>query len=600
MNTILQDIKDRTNNIGSLVLFIKNHQEYLDFIESNIPDSIKSRQLSEKIYYLANQIKTSLDCQCGEHLSFIGFKNGYRKTCGKKECFVKSRKETCIENWGVDNPKKCKEILEKEKNSILEKWNGKHYMSDESVKNKFKETMLQNLGVEWAQQNKEIKEKSTETWNNNPEKVEIIFNRKEKLSNKTKEEKLIIQEKKETSIIEKFGSIENFVNYRKEKIKESSLEKYGAKHHFESKEVIQKRIEKYKLNITNKITESLPEHLTYLARKLNENLTDSYIHFNCDNCKNDFEITRQLLVHRQSSCIEVCLKCNPINTGKSESEEEVYEFIKSIYSGEIIQRLRLEGKEIDIYLPDLNIGFEYNGLYWHSNLHKENNFHLNKTKFFEEKGVKLIHLWEDDWLYKKEIVKSVIANKIGKTDTKIFARNCKIEEVDNKLVREFLEKNHIQGFVGSKVKLGLYYKDELVSLMTFGGLRKSLGYANSEDKWELLRFCNKIGVMIVGGASKLFSHFIKDYLVEEIISFCDYSRSDGNLYQKLGFTFSHLSEPNYYYIVDGLRKHRFNYRKDRLVKGGANSELSESKIMSDFGYSKIYDCGMQKWIFKNF
>jgi hypothetical protein len=134
--------------------------------------------------------------------------------------------------------------------------------------------------------------------------------------------------------------------------------------------------------------------------------------------------------------------------------------------------------------------------------------------------------------------------------------------------------------------------------MTFGSLRKSLGYTNSENRWELLRFCNKAGVTVVGGASKLFSHFIKDYLVEEVISFCDYSRSDGNLYQKLGFTFSHLSEPNYYYIVDGLRKHRFNYRKDRLVKGGANSELSESKIMSDLGYNRIYDCGMQKWTFR--
>lgn len=599
MSTILQDIKDRTNNIGSLVLFIKSHQEYLDFIEFNIPESIKSRQLSEKIYYLVNQIKTSLDCQCGEHLSFIGFKNGYRKTCGKKDCFVKSRKETCIENWGVDNPKKSKKLLEREKESILEKWNGKHYMSDESVKNKFKQSMLQNWGVEWAQQNSKIKEKSIETWNNNTEKEKIINDRKDKIVNKTVEEKLSIQNKKEKSIIEKFGSIQNFIDYRKEKIKESSLQKFGVEHHLESKEIIQKRIEKYKSNITNKITESLPEHLTYLDRKLNQNLTDSYIQLNCNKCNSDFQITRQLLVQRQNSKIEVCLNCNPINSGKSESEEEVFNYIKSIYPNEVVQRFRLEGKEIDIYLPDLNIGFEYNGLYWHSNLHKENNFHLNKSKFFEEKSIKLFHIWEDDWLYKKDIVKSIISNKIGKTQHKIFARKCQIREVNNKLTREFLEKNHVQGFIGSKVKLGLFFENELVSLITLGSLRKSLGYKNTNNSWELLRFCNKINTTVVGGASKLFSYFISEYSPEEVISFCDYSRSVGNLYLNLGFEFSHLSEPNYYYIVDGLRKHRFNYRKDRLVKSGANPELSESRIMSDLGINKIYDCGMQKWIFRN-
>jgi hypothetical protein len=210
----------------------------------------------------------------------------------------------------------------------------------------------------------------------------------------------------------------------------------------------------------------------------------------------------------------------------------------------------------------------------------------------------LIHIWEDDWLYKKDIVKSILSNKLGFTSNRIFARKCKIGIVSNESTRTFLETNHIQGFVGSKVKLGLYYEGELVSIMTFGGLRKSLGYNNIENSWELLRFCNKINLTVIGGASKLFSHFLKEYSPKLVISFCDYSRSSGNLYEKLNFEFSHLSEPNYYYIVDGLRKHRFNYRKDRLVRKGANSELSESKIMSELGYNKIYDCGMQKWIYK--
>jgi hypothetical protein len=596
MNTTLQEIINKTSNIGSLVLFVKNHNEYLDFINSNIPKEIQDRQLSEKIYYLVNDIKLALNCECGSHLSFIGFKNGYRKTCGKKECFVKSRKETCIKKWGVDNPKKSAEIIEKEKANILEKWNGKHYMLDEEVKTKFKETMLEKWGVEWAQQNSEISEKSLQSWKENPSKEEINNTRKEKFLNKTEEDKLLIENQKRKTIIENFGSLEEFNRHRNEKIRESSLRKFGTEHHLSAKEIIQKRVESYKSKITGKIVEILPSNLTYIDRKYNQNETESYIKIHCCQCDKDFDITRQLLVHRKNSNLEICLNCNPLNVGKSGAEEEVYEFIESIYFGEIIKRFRLEGREIDIYIPELKIGFEYNGLYWHSNLHKSNNFHLDKTKFFESNDIKLIHIWEDDWLYKREIVKSIISNKLGLTTKRIFARKCEIKIIGNDLTREFLEKNHLQGFVGSKIKLGLFYEGELVSLMTFGSLRKSLGYNNSDNSWELLRFSNKIGLTIVGGASKLFSHFIKKYSPKTVISFCDYSRSTGNLYKKLGFEFSHLSDTNYYYIVDGLRKHRFNYRKDKLVSGGANPELSESKIMSELGYNKIYDCGMQKWI----
>jgi len=597
MNTITQEIIKRTSNIGSLVLYLKNNREYLDYIHSNIPESVLDRQMSEKIYYLVNGIKSPLNCKCGNHLKFIGFKNGYRKTCGEKECFVNSRKESCIDKWGVDNPKKSKEIIEKERESILDRWGGKHFMMDDSVRNKFKETMIDKWGVEWSQQNNEIKSKSNKTWFDNPDREEIIFNRKEKIKNKTGEEKLIIQEKKELSIIKTFSSLDNFYKYRLSRIGEASLLKWGKPHHFQSEEIIKKRVEKYKDNITNRILDSLPANLTYIKREPNKNITDMYIFLNCNKCNSDFEITRQLFSHRKSGNVEICLGCNPIHSGKSGSENEVYSFISSIYSGEVIQGFRLDNKEIDIYLPHLKIGFEFNGVYWHSNLYKENNFHLNKTKFFQILDISLIHIWEDDWAHKRDIIKSIISNKIGLTTNRIGARKCQIREVDNNLVRDFLNGNHIQGFVGSKVKLGLFYEDELVSLMTFGNLRRSLGQKSKGDHWELLRFCNKLNTQVIGGASKLFRYFLKNFVVGQIISFCDYSRSTGELYKKIGFNFSHLSQPNYYYVIDGIRKHRFNFRKDKLVKSGADSNLSESKIMSNLGYYRIYDCGMQKWVF---
>jgi hypothetical protein len=310
-------------------------------------------------------------------------------------------------------------------------------------------------------------------------------------------------------------------------------------------------------------------------------------------CEKGHEISQKANNHLRGTG---CPKCNRFN----KKEYLVMNFIEENYKGEIIQsdRTILNGKEIDIYLPELNLAFEFNGLYWHSELYKERIYHLNKTKECLEKGIQLIHIWEDDWDYKHEIVKSIILNKLGKSK-RIFARKCEIKTPDNKEVRDFLVKNHIQGFVGSKVKIGLYFEGELVSLMTFGNLRKSLGQNSKEDSYELLRFCNKLGYSVVGGAGKLFKFFFRSYKVKEIISYSDNSRGIGNLYKQLGFELVSETVPNYYWIVDGIRKHRFNYRKDKLIKEGNDSNKTEVQIMNDKGYNRIFDCGSKKWIFKN-
>jgi len=102
-------ITEKANkNIGSLCLFLKNikNVEYLNEINSNVPVEILGRKLSEKIYYYVNNINELQLCICGEHKSFLGFKNGYRPSCGNKKCYSKIRKETCMSKYGVDNPKK--------------------------------------------------------------------------------------------------------------------------------------------------------------------------------------------------------------------------------------------------------------------------------------------------------------------------------------------------------------------------------------------------------------------------------------------------------------------------------------------------------------
>jgi hypothetical protein len=280
------------------------------------------------------------------------------------------------------------------------------------------------------------------------------------------------------------------------------------------------------------------------------------------------------------------------------SENEIKNFINSIgldyieNSKKIINPL-----ELDIFIPSHNIAFEFDGLYWHSELYKDINYHLNKTELCEEKGIKLIHIFEDEWIHKQDIVKSRIKNLLGLSECKIFARKCVIKEVNKDDKKIFLDNNHIQGTVASSINLGLYYNDELVSLMTFGKGRIAMG-GNSEQ-YELIRFCNKLNTNVVGGASKLLKHFIKNYNPNEIISYADRRWSQGGLYDELKFEKVNITKPNYWYIIGNKRKHRFGFRKSILVKEGFNENKSEHDIMLERKIYRIYDCGNITYKMKN-
>ena len=249
--------------------------------------------------------------------------------------------------------------------------------------------------------------------------------------------------------------------------------------------------------------------------------------------------------------------------------------------------------ELDIYIPDYNLAIEFNGLYWHNELHKDKNYHNNKTNLCNEKGIHLIHVFEDEWKYKQNIVKSIIFNKLGKTPNKIYARKCKVKQPNKTEVKQFLEENHIQGYVGSSVEIGLYYNNDLVSIMTFGKPR-----FNKKYNWELLRLCTKLNISVIGGASKLFKNFTRNY-TGSIISYCDLRYSTGNIYNKLGFNFSHRSDPNYFYTKNVLRESRQKYMKHKLKKifDDYSDEKTEVQMMNEHGYYRIFDCGNKVWIY---
>jgi len=393
--------------------------------------------------------------------------------------------------------------------------------------------------------------------------------------------------------------IKNVKNYNyteiKNKIKKSFLLKYGNENYHQSENYLDKKneiIEKYKNTMNKKILKKY-DNLIYTDNS-------NYI-FLCEK-GHEFLISRDLLKNRTKLNTKICTICNPNGSSKSGYEIQILEFIENNTGIEILKNTRsiIQPLELDVYLPDIKLAFEFNGLYWHNELNKENNYHLKKTEECEKQGIQLIHIYEDDWIYKQDIVKSIILNKLGKISNKIYARKCEVKEItDNKLIKNFLENNHIQGFVGSKVKIGLHYNNELISLMTFGNRRVAMGKKSTkENEYELLRFCNKLNMNVIGGASKLLKHFIKNYNPSEINTYADRSISQGNLYKQLGFEFKGKTQPNYYYIIDNARKHRFNYRKNLLVNQGFDLNKTEHHIMLERNIFRIYDSGNLRFTWK--
>ena len=291
--------------------------------------------------------------------------------------------------------------------------------------------------------------------------------------------------------------------------------------------------------------------------------------------------------------------CPYHNCNSSYKEKELFSFIKSMCNDAINNdRKTLDGYELDVLVPSKQIAFEFDGIFWHNENNKTNDYHLNKTIICNNKGVRLIHIFEDEWINKKNIWKSMITNILGFTKNKIYGRACTIGTVDSNTAVKFLNDNHLQGWCPSSIKLGLYNKGELVSLMTFGKSRHFIGSGKYE--WELLRFCNKLDTTVIGGASKLFSYFIRNYKPTSIVSYSDRRWSEGNMYNKLGFTLSHYSKPNYFYVIDNVRKNRFNFRKKILVeKYNCPLEMSERDFCKEKKWYRIYDCGTSVHVWKN-
>lgn len=474
-------------------------------------------------------------------------------------------KQTSIERYGVDNPSKnsdvrskissanknnAKQRVAKAADTVMQNYGVKHISQLSSVKDQKKQTFTSNFGLDHFFKTSEFKQKMQYRWRtqydvDNPSQLDSV---KEK-----------IQDTKST----RYGS--STYNNRK-KAQETMNCRYGvhsSQRHWTA--------ETAKVLGSKDLLSSAAKHQTV------NNLADMY---------NVAPTTVRNALYRY-------------NIYNFDSRKNQYEaFIKDLLDSASVEyfhndRKVLNGQEIDFLIPDYSLAIELNGHFWHSELlGKDKNYHLNKTKLAEEHGLQLMHIWDFQIDKNPELIRSMLLHRLGKSEHVIYARNTRITELTPGTYRSFLDSNHIQGSMNSKFKYGLTFNDTLVAVMGFGNSRFN------KNTVELHRFCAAQNYSIVGGASKLFAHFLKTHTdVKSLESFALRDISAGKLYTKLGFKKVSDTPPNYFYFKNRRVYNRIEFQKHKLSKKLDNfdSSLTEWENMQNNGYNRFWDTGSIKY-----
>lgn len=413
-------------------------------------------------------------------------------------------------------------------------------------------------------------------------------------------------EKRKKTCIEKYG-VDNPFKARsiQEKIKETNIKNLGVAHPAQNKSVVEKMEATNKSRHGGVWNSQTPEHIAKTKQHFRE-LVDTFEREN--NCTQIEKIISeygqgfyQLDLPKiqygryrfiSNEYLETIKKhYQETLAHKTHAEQEIYEYCKVLLgeSIDIISNSRQiikdkEGRclELDIYIPEKRLAIEYNGIYYHSA--KDKYYHLTKTEACESKGIRLLHIWEDLWNSKKNIYKSIIASALGVYQEKIYARKCICREISQSDYEDFLNRNHIQGTVQSKIRLGLFYNEKLVQVAGWGKSR----FKSSE--YELHRMCSKLGTQVVGGFSKLIKHSG----INHFVSYVDRDLFTGSGYIRAGFKLTGETKPGYFYSNSRLQRvNRMTAQKHKLKKllKSFNEELSEVENMRNNGYFQLWDCG---------
>lgn len=511
-----------------------------------------------------------------------GWKSGPVKMCSSA-CILKGTKEkrqnSMLQKYGTISAFASKDIREKIKKTNLERYGAENPYASDQIKEKIKQTTVKKYGVDNVLKSKEIRQKGRQT------------------------------------NLERYGAeIATQSEQIKEKIKQTNQIKYGGNGPLCSAEVREKV---YKTNLkkrgirTNfdKYTETgeLNKNGVYLSR---EKLMDSSYKrlFTFDKVEPAFSReewqgfgtlkSQKLYKWRCKECGKTfdayvggpfcpprCYDCHPHSVSKG--QEELEAFINSLgFKTARNDRKTIKPLEIDILLPEQKIGFEYNGEFYH----QDNGplYHKNKTELAEAKGVHLIHIFETEWIHYRDLIKTQIKNLL--CESEITAEECIIKEVGFKERQEFLNQYHINGDSNStKVALGLYKGEELISLMIF-----SKSWFNQAYEYELARYCSV--KKVVGGFSKLLKHFEETYHPKSLISYADrkWVNKNDNIYERNGFNLHHISEPSFFYTKpkNPIIIKRYQVQKPKMLLGdNYDPNLTVKENMEKLGFVINYDCG---------
>jgi hypothetical protein len=489
------------------------------------------------------------------------------------------RKKTNKEKFNVENPMDSLEIIIKHNKNI----NNKSIEEKKLIENKRIETNRNNYGVDYPLQSFDIQKSH----------IENVFN-KYGVQNVMQVHKF--KEKQKQSILEHYGVDNPFkITGVKDKIRKTNLEKYGYEFPSQSSTIQNKILisrrstywDKFIYLLSLKNLEPLFSKETYITSK-------NSLDYKCLICNNIFSSKGTEPQRISCGCY----------SKTSSYEYEIRDWLSSYNIINIVRNIRNLNEqhlkyEIDVYLPDYSIGIDFHGLYFHSSLMKDTLYHFKKYDYFKQKNIKFIQIFENEWLSKQDIVKSIILNKLGKSE-KIYARKCILKEVSYEESLVFLNTNHIQGYTPASIKIGLYYKDELVCIGTFGQNR----FNKKDNSIELIRFANKMGITVIGGFQKILSYYEKTYTPLKLISFADLRYFYGESLIKTGFSLEKVTNPNYFYFKkqDPSKLYsRREFQKHLLANklDIFDPVLSEYENMLNNGYLRIFDAGNLKMV-KNY
>lgn len=411
---------------------------------------------------------------------------------------------------------------------------------------------------------------------------------------------IAINEKVKKTNLKKYGVEHAFQSDKcKRKAKQTKLLRYGDENYNNKQKSIQTCLKKYGTEYSSQAKEVIEKIQEAKNIKLPELRSADWI-LEQNKTKNLPQIAKELGVTTRTVylwCLKHGIDFETHIQNTSTIENELFDFIVSlnIENPKKNDRNAITPKELDVYLPQKKIAFELNGVYWHA---EDRTRHINKLNLCKNAGIRLIQVWDHEWINSKDIIKSIIKNALGICDKKYYARHCEIRPVDNVEYKEFLAQNHIQGYVASSIRYGLYHKEELISVMGIGKSRFSKKHSH-----ELLRFCSRVNTHIVGGFSKLLTHVLKNHT--EIISmqtFCDLRLFNGNSYEKSGFVHETNTKPGYFYYKSGMILQRQSAQKHKLKtllgEDQYDSSLSESQNMANDRWLKVWDCGQGSYSLK--